>query len=79
MVSLGYFAGIFDKLNINYHSVYPGTRTGFTIDEELEDWDRADDVLLYTFLLPKNLFHQQVWNCVILISLFNILIQKDCF
>ena len=41
------FAGIFDKLNINYQLVYPGTRTGFTIDEELEDWDRADDVLLY--------------------------------
>jgi hypothetical protein len=41
------FAGIFDKLNINYQLVYPGTRTGFTIDEELEDWDRADDVLIY--------------------------------
>ncbi len=41
------FAGIFDKLSINYQFVFPGTRTGFTIDEELENWNRANDVLIY--------------------------------
>lgn len=41
------FAGIFDKLNIDYQFVFPGTRTGFTIDEELENWNRANDVLIY--------------------------------
>ncbi|CAN5157811.1 hypothetical protein BH11BAC6_BH11BAC6_17530 [soil metagenome] len=41
------FAGIFDKLGISYQIVYPGNRTGFTLDEELEDWDRADNKLFY--------------------------------
>lgn len=41
------FSGVFDKAGINYQFVFPGTRTGFTIDEELENWNRATDVLLY--------------------------------
>ena len=53
------FVALFDKLNINYNLVYAGTRTGFTIDEELEDWDRADDILFYfpatkKFISPVN-------------------------
>jgi hypothetical protein len=41
------FAGIFDKLSVNYQIVFPGTRTGYTIDENLENWNRANDVLFY--------------------------------
>jgi len=41
------FAGIFDKLSINYQFVFAGTRTGYTIDENLENWRRANDVLFY--------------------------------
>lgn len=53
------FAALFDKLNINYNLVYPGTRTSFTIDEDIEDWDRADDLLFYfpstkKFISPVN-------------------------
>lgn len=41
------FAGIFDKLGISYQLVFPGDRTGFQLDEELENWNRAGDVLFY--------------------------------
>ena len=41
------FAGIFDKLAINYEIVFPGTRIGYTIDKDLEDWNRIDDVIFY--------------------------------
>ncbi len=41
------FAGIFDKLGINYEIVFPGTRTGYTIDEELENWNRANSIIFY--------------------------------
>lgn len=53
------FAGVFDKMNISFQLVYPGTRTGFTLDEQLEDWDRADDIIFYfpttkKFISPVN-------------------------
>ncbi|MBG9376236.1 DUF3857 domain-containing protein [Panacibacter sp. DH6] len=53
------FAGVFDKMNISYQLVYPGTRTGFTLDEQLENWDRADDMIIYfpsvkKFISPVN-------------------------
>lgn len=41
------FAAIFDKLAINYQFVFPGTRTGYTIDKDLESWNRVDDVIFY--------------------------------
>lgn len=41
------FAGIFDKLGINYEIVFPGTRTGYSIDKELENWNRINDVVFY--------------------------------
>jgi hypothetical protein len=41
------FTGIFDKLSINYQIVFPGTRTGYTIDEDLENWNRANNALIY--------------------------------
>lgn len=41
------FCGIFDKLGINYQVVFPGTRTGYTIDPELENWNRINDILFF--------------------------------
>ena len=41
------FAGAFDKLGINYQIVFPGTRSGYTIDEELENWNRATTTIFY--------------------------------
>lgn len=41
------FAGLFDKFGIDYQIVFAGTRNGYTIDEELENWNRASKVLMY--------------------------------
>jgi hypothetical protein len=41
------FAGAFDKLGINYSIVFAPNRTSFSLDEDLENWNRADDILLY--------------------------------
>lgn len=54
------FAGIFDKLGINYEIVFPGTRIGYTIDEELENWNRANIIIFYfpstgKFMAPSSI------------------------
>jgi len=54
------FAGLFDKFGIDYQIVFAGTRTGYTIDEDLENWSRATKVLFYfpptgKFISPSNI------------------------
>jgi hypothetical protein len=39
--------GLLDKFNIAYQIVYASDRGSFPLDEELENWNRANDVLLY--------------------------------
>ena len=41
------FAALYDKLGINYSIVFPSNRSKFPFDEDLENWNRADDILLY--------------------------------
>ncbi len=41
------FAGVFDKLNIDYQLVFAGDRSGFPFDPELENWNRASEMLFY--------------------------------
>lgn len=41
------FAGVFDKLGINYQLVFPGSRISYSIDPELENWNRVNDVLFF--------------------------------
>ena len=53
------FTAIFDKLGIEYQVVVAKDRTGISIDEEIENWNRADDILLYfpatdKFISPIN-------------------------
>ena len=45
--SVRLLTGIFDKLSVNYQIVFPGTRISYTIDENLENWNRASNVLLF--------------------------------
>lgn len=40
-------AGIYTKLNIPFHLVFVNKRSSYPLDEELENWDLANDVLLY--------------------------------
>lgn len=53
------FTSIFDKLGIEYQVVVAKDRTGISIDEELENWNRVEDILLYfpatdKFISPIN-------------------------
>jgi len=41
------FVGLFDKLGVNYQVVLASDRNSIPIDEELENWNRADDFLIY--------------------------------
>jgi len=45
--ALRLFAGVFDKLGINYQIVFPSGRNDYPLDEQLENWNRIDDMLLY--------------------------------
>ncbi len=54
------FAGILDKAGIQYQLVFPSKRSDFPIDEEIENWNRAEDVLFYfqqtgKFIAPYNI------------------------
>jgi len=56
---INFFTAIFDKLGVNYQLVFAVERTGISIDEEIEDWNRADAVLFYfpstgKFITPVN-------------------------
>ncbi|HWB28504.1 MAG TPA: DUF3857 domain-containing protein [Chitinophagaceae bacterium] len=42
-----FFTAIFDKLGISYQVVFAEERTGISIDEDLENWNRAEAVLFY--------------------------------
>jgi hypothetical protein len=53
------FCGVFDKLNVDYQIVFPGDRSGYSVDEELEDWNRLQDIIFYfpnteKYLSPMN-------------------------
>jgi hypothetical protein len=41
------FAALFDRLGIPFELVLASDRGGIPLDPELEDWDRADNVLLF--------------------------------
>lgn len=41
------FTGLFDKEGIDYELVLASDREGIPLDPDLEDWDRAENVLLY--------------------------------
>ncbi len=41
------YCGVFDRAGINYQMVFPSNRTDYPIDEELEYWNRIDEVLFY--------------------------------
>jgi len=54
------FTAVFDKAGINYQIVFAEDRRSIAIDEELEDWNRANDVLFYfpspgKFIAPANI------------------------
>lgn len=54
------FTACFDRLNIVYRIVFAKDRTGISIDEEIENWNRAEDVLFYfpssaKFIAPANI------------------------
>jgi len=48
--SIRMFTGLFDRAGVNYQIVFPSDRESFPIDEELENWNAADDVI---FFFPK--------------------------
>ncbi len=53
------FTAIFDRMALNYQIVFAEDRTGVAIDESIENWNRADDVLFYfpgttKFIDPTN-------------------------
>ena len=41
------FANIFEVLGIKYQIVFPSTRDEFPLDEELENWNRVEETLIY--------------------------------
>jgi len=44
---VNFFTAIYDRLGVNYQVVFAEERTGITFDEQLEDWSRAEAILLY--------------------------------
>jgi hypothetical protein len=54
------FTAIFSRTDVNYQIVFAEDRRGVAIDEELEDWNRASDILFNfpangKFIAPANL------------------------
>jgi hypothetical protein len=41
------FTAVFDKLAIQHQIVFPSDRSGYPIDEEVEDWNKINEVILY--------------------------------
>lgn len=41
------FSAVFDKLGIKYQLAIAGDRSGLPMDEDIEDWNRTDNVLFY--------------------------------
>lgn len=41
------FVSLFEKFFVDYQIVYASDRSGFAMDENLENWNRADDMLIY--------------------------------
>ncbi len=41
------FTCTFDKLQVPYQIVFASDRSGYPLDEELENWNRADNIVLY--------------------------------
>ena len=41
------FAGLFDKMGIDFDFILASDRSGVPLDPDLEDWDRAENVLIY--------------------------------
>ena len=44
------FTALFDRLGISYQLVFPTDRSSFALEEEMENWNAADEVL---FFFPK--------------------------
>jgi hypothetical protein len=45
--SVRLFAGLLENANIKYQLVFPSVRDQLPLDEELADWDRVDETLIY--------------------------------
>ncbi len=41
------YAGVFEKLGINYQIVFTGRRDSYPIDEALENWNRIEETIFY--------------------------------
>lgn len=41
------FAGVFEKAGIQFQLVFASDRTSFGLDNELENWNRASDIIIY--------------------------------
>lgn len=41
------FTGLFDRLGISYNIVFPSDRSSFPLEEDLENWNAAEEVLFY--------------------------------
>ncbi len=53
------FSGVLSKIGVNFQMVFPGDRREIPLDEELEDWNRLDDIVFYfpstgKYLAPMN-------------------------
>lgn len=45
--SIRFMAAMFENKNIKYQVVFPSVRDGYALDEELENWNRVDETILY--------------------------------
>jgi hypothetical protein len=57
------FANIFETLGIKYQIVFPSTRNEFSLDEELENWNRVENTLIYfpqtgKFISPNDIAYR---------------------
>ncbi len=57
------FVNIFETIGIKYQIVFPSTRNEFPLDEELEDWNRIENTLLYfpqtgKFISPNDIAYR---------------------
>lgn len=45
--SIRFMAAMLENKNIKYQVVFPSVRDGYPLDEELENWNRVDETILY--------------------------------
>lgn len=60
------YGAIFDKLDIPYYFVLSGDRTGYTIDKSFENWNSADNALIFfpgsgKYIAPTRAEYRYPW------------------